>query len=114
MPIIDNNIDSLEENMDYRSYNKYLDDETKRNKNNALLTITELGNQFLNEIEAKKQRQEKPKKKYIKYILKHRCYSNLESYDYYDIVNIYNEIKKENQSLLSKAFHFIFFNKVDI
>ena len=111
MSIIDDNIESLEEKMDYRSFNKYLDDDAKRNKKSAFITITELGDQFLKEIDAKKQQQEKFKKKYIKYILKHRSYSNLESYDYYDIINIYKEMKKENQSLLSKVFHFIFFNK---
>ena len=106
------NIDSLEESMDYRLFNKYLDDDAKRNKNSAFVIITELGDQFLNEINEKKLRQEKSKKKYIKYILKHRSYSNLKSYDYYDIVDIYKEVKKENQSFIGKIFHFIFFNNV--
>ena len=107
----DNEIDSVEEKLGYLSYSTYLEEDSRRNKNKTASFIAEIGEDLLSEIDNKKQQQQTPKEKYVKYILKHRKIVNLMSYDFKDIVDIYNEVKKENQSFLSKAFQFIFFNK---
>jgi len=103
--------DDDEDGVDIKSFTKFVEDDTKRNKNVLANQFTELGEDLLAEIEAKKLKQEIQKNTHILYILKHdnRVYSEktLKSYSYEDVLNIYNELKTRG-TFLQKAFRFIF------
>lgn len=99
-------------NMSVLAYNKYLDDNTERNKNKIASEFEEMGGQFMKEIDRKKKNNNLKSDKQIPYILKHRgdIYDEKEikSYSFEDIQDIYNEIKKEKRPIIIKFFHFIF------
>lgn len=105
-------IDSDDDNNDYESFNKYLEDDTNRKKNKTVLEIENMGDRYLKEIELKNAQKEIRKQKQIKYILKHSKLtypSNvLISYSFEDVQQIYDELKSKNKSFFTKIFHFIF------
>jgi hypothetical protein len=105
-------IDSDDDNNDYDAFNKYLEEDTNRKKNKTILEIESMGDMYLKEIELKNAQKDIRKQKLIKYILKHSklTYSGnvLNSYSFEDIQEIYNELKSQNKSFLTKIFHFIF------
>lgn len=104
-------IDSDDDDKDLLAFTEYLEEDTKRKKENAASFITQMGDKFLKEIDKKKSLENKQKIKYIKYILK-RTYKyddeELESYSFKDVQDVYNELKIQNQSVIIKFFHFIF------
>lgn len=99
-------------NMSVLAYNKHLEEDTTRNKKKLAFEFEEMGNQFLNEIDKKKNRKKITQFKLIPYILKHHSNiydeDELKSYSPEDIQHIYNEIKKEKKSVFIKFFHFLF------
>jgi hypothetical protein len=102
-------IDSDDDGIDAKTFSKYLQDDTLRQKNKIANDFTEIGEDLLAEIEAKRMKREQDKKKYIKYILrrsKKYINSQLSSYSLEDVKNIYDEIR--NQRPLRKVVHFIF------
>jgi len=106
MPIDEDN------DMSVLSYNKYLEDDTKRKKQKITSEFEENGLQFLSEIERKKKRNTLIQIKLIPYILKHckdiYTEEELKSYSLEDIQDIYNKIKKENRNIFLKFFLFLF------
>jgi len=101
-------IDSDDEGIDVKTFSKYLQDDTLRQKNKIANEFSEIGDDLLAEIEAKKVKREQDKKRYIKYILKRskkHINSQLSSYSLEDVKNIYDEIR--NQRPLRKVVHFI-------
>jgi hypothetical protein len=102
-------IDSDDEGVDIKSFTIFMEDNTKRNKNKSANDFMEIGEDLLAEVEAKKTRKEKEKKKYIRYILRHskiHIKSQLTSYSLEDVKDIYDEIRSKRP--LRKAVHFIF------
>ena len=112
---IDKNIlsvDSDNDDMSYLAFSEYLEEDTKRKKNFAAAEIDMIAENLLKEIEIKNKNKAIKSNKLIQYIIKH-CDNKytvieLKSYDFKDIQDIYNEIKKQKQSKLIKFFHFIF------
>lgn len=105
-------IDADDEGVDIKSFTKFIEDDTHRNKNVIANQFTELGEDLLAEVEEKKQRKEIRKDKLIVYILKHdknKLYSlkTLKSYSFEDVLNIYNEFKTRG-TFLQRVFRFIF------
>ena len=101
-----------DDGMSVLSLAKHIDEDNERKKNQLANEFEELGGQFLNEIDRKKKRSGSKKSKLIPYILKHRGddydEEELRSYEYDDVLEIYNELKKEKKPLITKFFHFIF------
>lgn len=103
-------IDSDDENVDLKSFSKYLQDDTLRQKNKIATEFTELGEDLLVEIEEKNKKKEEQKKKMVTYILRRtdkHTIRQLHSYSYMDVLNIYNELKTRG-TFLQKVFRFIF------
>ena len=98
--------------MSVLAYSKYLEDDVVRNKKKAASEFEELGAQFLNEIDKKKKRKKLTQIKLIPYILKHAgdIYDEeeLKSYTLEDVQDIYNEVKSQKKSFITKFFHFLF------
>jgi hypothetical protein len=71
-----------------------------------------MGEDYLKEVEEKKARQNIEKSKYVKYIIKHSkgIYSTerLMSYEFADVLYIYNEIKEQKESKIQTFFKFFF------
>jgi hypothetical protein len=112
MPIDKNilSIDSDDEDVDLKSFSKYLQDDTLRQKNKIASEFTELGEDLLSEIEEKNRKKESQKIKFVKYIFKYSdnyTLRQLNSYSFEDVQDIYNEIKN-NRNTLRKIFRFIF------
>ena len=110
--IISIDADDDEGNVDIRSFTKFVEEDTLRNKNKFAKEFDELGEEFLTEVEEKKKRKEVLKDKHIKYIMKHHDGSvhsekQLKSYSYEDVLNIYNELKTRG-TFLQRVFRFIF------
>lgn len=105
-------IDNDDDNKDYQAFDEFLQDDTKRQKNAMSLEIEQFGSQYLKEIDRKKRNKELKKSKLIPYILLHSngVYDEeeLNSYSFEDVQTIYNQIRKENRSIVSKILHFIF------
>ena len=115
---IDKEILSIEyddDNENYEQFSKFLNENTNRKKKKTLREFEEMGKEYLKEMDANKNRQIIQKIKLIPYILKYSKdkYSedDLLSYSLSDVRNIYNEIKRENSSMIFKIFKFIFYNK---
>jgi hypothetical protein len=113
--VVDKKILSVENDDDYKDYgefNEFLENHTKRQKLKAAQEIEKAGKDLLIEIEKKKLRKEIQKDKLILYILKQdkKIYSSdvLKSYSYEDVLEIYNELKANKQSKISKIFKFLF------
>jgi hypothetical protein len=101
-----------DDGVDIRSFTKFVEEDTKRNKNKFAKDFMEIGEDLLAEVEIKKARKEIQKHKYIIYILKHddnTTYSEktLKSYSFEDVLNIYNELKTRG-TFLQRVFRFIF------
>ena len=105
-------IDSEDDNKDYEAFSEYLKEDTNRKKNLTSKEINDIAENLLQEIERKKRNQTLKSQKLIPYILRHcdEKYTKEEllSYTYNDVQDIYNELKIEKQSFISKIFHFIF------
>ena len=105
-------IDGDDDNEDYVAFTEFLTEHTKRNKRKALSEIEMFGDAYLKEIEWKKKQDDEKKNKLVSYIIKH-CQGKYDTktlmeYSYEDVLEIYNEYKKKNRTLLSKIFHFVF------
>jgi hypothetical protein len=105
-------IDSEDDNKDYEAFSEYLKEDTKRKKKLTFKEINNIAENLLQEIERKKRNQALKSQKLISYILRHcdEKYNKEElmGYSYNDVQDIYNELKIEKQSFISKFFHFIF------
>lgn len=101
-----------DELIDYISLTKHLKEDTDRKKKQTFEEFEKMGEQYLEEIERKKMKKELKQLELVPYILKHcdNRYNEKELllYSFEDIQNIYNEIKNERKSLITKFFHFIF------
>lgn len=111
----ENDILSIEyddDNSDYNSFNDFLMEDTRRQMNVAFKEIDKMGEDYLKEVEEKKARQNIEKSKYAKYIIKHSkgIYSieRLMSYEFADVLYIYNEIKEQKESKIQTFFKFFF------
>lgn len=105
-------IDSDDDNKNYQAFDEFLQEDTKHRKNAMSSEIEEMGSQYLKEIDRKKRNKELKKSKLIPYILLHSSnlydIDELNSYSFEDVQMIYNQIRKENRSFVSKFFHFLF------
>lgn len=105
--LIDENND-----MSVLTYHKYLEDDTSRNKKKIASEFEAMGGQFLKEIDKKKSKKKHTQVKLIPYILKHAgdTYEEdeLKSYTLEDVLDIYDEIRKERKPTIIKFFHFLF------
>jgi hypothetical protein len=114
MPINKNilSIDSDDDNENYLQFDEFLNDDTNRRKKKIANEFDEMGKIYLKEIEANKNRQTIEKVKLIPYILKYSenkyTDEDLMTYSIEDVRDIYNQIKQERSSFLSKLFRFIF------
>lgn len=100
-----------DDNKNYESFNEFMTSHTKRKKNVFANELESFGDKYLTEISRKKQKNEEKKKKLITYILKHSdnyFEDDLYMYEYYDILDIYNQIKKKKQPVIFKFFQYIF------
>ena len=61
-------INNDDDDLDYDTFSKFLQEEANRTKSRTVNTIKEMGDTFLTEVEEKKQLQNKEKKKYTKYL----------------------------------------------
>jgi hypothetical protein len=106
-------IDDPDDDIEYLSLSKHLEDNTLRDKNKVANEFIQMGNDLLFEVEEKNAMKEIEKDKLIKYILKHsktKFYiQQLKTYSYNDVKEIYNDLK-DKRNFISKAFHFIFFS----
>ena len=97
---------------DYISLSKHLKHDTERKKKTLLFEFEQRGEKYLQEIEIKNKNKKLKQSKLIKYILKHRSdiydKNELMSYSFKDVIDIHNEIKKNNKSKIVKFFQFIF------
>lgn len=105
-------IDSDDDDKDYEAFSEFLEDDTKRKKNQTVIEINEIAESLLKEIDRKNKNKTIKSNKLISYILKH-CNGKyeeevLKSYSFEDVRDIYNEIKTQRRSTISKFFHFIF------
>ncbi|MFW6246566.1 MAG: hypothetical protein ACOC22_00120 [bacterium] len=105
-------IEHDDDNENYEAFNDFLTEHTERDKMKTLNEIEMLGDSYLNEIEWKKKKQIEKKNKLIPYIIKY-CegkYNSktLSEYSYEDVLELYKEYKKENQTIFSKIIGFIF------
>ncbi len=104
-------IDADDDDVDYKSFVKYIGEDTDRTKNVIAKDFNQFGDDLLAEIDAKNIKRNIRKEKQIVYILKHdeNSYSHhaLNSYSFEDINNIYNELR-EKRSVVKKLIHFIF------
>ena len=105
-------IDSDDDNDNYEAFSEYLDNDTERKKVNTANQIEELGEQFIDEIERKRQNQKQISRTLIPYILKKSgnkyTEEELLAYSFDDVKKIYEEVKEENKSFITKFFHFLF------
>lgn len=103
-------VDSDDEDIDIKSFSRFLQDDTKRNKDKLANEFQEIGENLLAEIEIKKSKQEILRNKYIIYICKHdknTVYPKLDSYSFEDVKDIYDKLKNRKNTL-SKILRFIF------
>jgi len=105
-------IDSEDDNKDYEVFSEYLKEDTTRKKNLNAREIQEIADILVDEIERKKRNQTLKSQKLIPYILRNcnekYTKEELMGYSYNDVQDIYNELKIEKQSFISKFLHFIF------
>jgi len=106
-PIID-----PDDNIDLESLSKHLEEDTNRKKSKTASEIEERGELLLKEINRKNRNKELMKNKLIPYIMNNAKgkyeLDELNSYSFEDVQDIYNQLKKENRSTLTKFFHFVF------
>ena len=98
-----------DDDVDVKTFSKFIYDNTEREKNKTANEFTKLGESFLIEVEEKNQRKEKEKKKFVRYILRHSkkyIKSQLISYSLEDVKDIYDEIRNNRPS--HRIIQFIF------
>jgi hypothetical protein len=103
-------IDADDDDVDIKTFSKFIRDYTERDKNKTANEFQEIGEDLLLEIEEKNKRKNRLKIKHINYIRRHsddNTLRQLDSYSYKDVLNIYNEIRNR-RNFLNKAFRFIF------
>lgn len=103
-------IDSDDDDVDIKTFSKFIQDYTERDKNRIADEFLEIGEDLLLEIEEKNKRKNRLKIKHINYILRHsddNTLRQLDSYSYKDVLDIYTEIRNR-KNFFSKAFRFIF------
>ena len=103
-------VDSDDDDIDIKSFSRFLQDDTKRNKAKLANEFQEIGEDLLVEIEIKKSKQEILRNKYIKYIRKYdknTIYPKLDNYSFEDVKDIYDKLKNKKNTL-SKILRFIF------
>ena len=111
---IDKNILSVDSDDDisYLALDEFLKNDTIIKKKKSITEIHELGERLIEEIELKNKKKSIKIDKLIPYIIKNSddkyTLTELKSYSFKDVQDIYNEIKKQKQSLIVKIFHFIF------
>jgi len=106
-------IETLDDDIDYKGFDSLMKDHTNRIKDSTAASIFEKGETLLDEIDLKKDEQEKQKDIWIKYIIKKSKKSKyspitLKTYDYSDVRDIYLDVKDENKFFLVKFFDQIF------
>lgn len=105
-------IEHDDDNKNYEVFNDFLLNHTKTKKKVLLKEIEMFGDDYLNEIEWKKKKENEKKNKLIPYIIKNSINNynaqTLSKYSYQDVLDIYNEEKKQNQTLFTKIINFIF------
>jgi hypothetical protein len=102
-------IDHDDDEYNYNEFSQFLEEHTKRQKNKTASEIINMGEDFLSEIDHKKQIKQQEKKPYINYIIKKtNKYSEkyLLELDYNDVLDIYEEIKYQNRSIFRKFIEF--------
>lgn len=103
-------VDFDDDDVEYGAFTKYLEDDTKRRLDLAFKEIDEFGEEYLKEIERKKLIQHKQKTKYVNYIFKHSkglyTKERLYSYEYDDVLNIYQALKDQRQSPIKNFLNF--------
>jgi hypothetical protein len=103
-------IDADDDDVDIKTFSKFIQDYTERDKNKIAGEFQEIGEDLLNEIAEKNKRKDRLKARQSKYIHKHSIrysWNQLESYSYKDVQDIYDEIRSK-KNFFSKAFRFIF------
>jgi hypothetical protein len=103
-------IDADDDDVDIKTFSKFIRDHTERDKNKIADEFQEIGEDLLSEIAEKNKRKDRLKAKQSKYIHKHSIdytWNQLESYSYKDVQDIYNEIRSR-RNFFNKAFRFIF------
>lgn len=112
-----NNIFSNEfddDNVDYKSLESLLDDDSNRKKNKIYNYIIENGDMLSHEIDINNKKRKLKCKQYIPYILKKSnefTEEELESYSLSDVYDIYSQLKIQNRSIFIKIFYYLFFEK---
>jgi hypothetical protein len=105
-------VDSDDDNENYEAFSEYLDEDTKRKKNQTANEFDKVGEQLLKEIEIKNKNKKLKAIKLIPYILKYcdNKYTEEEliSYGFEDIRDIYKEIKIQKRPAIVKFFYFLF------
>jgi hypothetical protein len=110
-------IDSDDDNKEYGSFVKSIEDHTERVKDKIATEIMERGEGLLREIEAKKNAETVIKYEYIPYILKHskgkHTAEELLAYSLNDVKAIFLDIKQERESKsffakIARFFRFLF------
>lgn len=100
-----------DDNNDYDSFSKYLTEHTENQKKQAINEIAKTGDYLLDEIERKKQHENKIKRKLIRKIrfrTKKYRYDELYSYSLPDVRDILKELK--TNSFINNLFNFLFSN----
>ena len=106
---IDHNDNNKE---DFSEFTQFLEEHTERQKRKTASDIIEMGEDYLAEIDHKNEVKQEEKKPLIKYIRKKsNKYSEkyLLDLDYKDVVDIHQEVKYENRSIIKKFFEFLGF-----
>lgn len=102
----------IDDEIDYLTDKNHLENDTERKKKTLVNTFEETGTILLKEIENKKRVKRLKQIKLVKYILKHSGNNyidvDLMTYDFNDVVSIYNEIKIKKKHLFTKILRFIF------
>lgn len=92
-----------------RKFKEWEEKQTKVQKSDFASMLEKKSDEYLEEVEEKNVRQEKQKKKFIKYILKktdvHKK-ETLEKTHFDDVKSIYNRVKAENKPWYLKLFEF--------
>jgi len=103
-------IDHDDDEFNYNEFSQFLEEHTKRQKKRMASEIINMGEDFLSEIDYKKQIKQQEKKPHINYIIKKtNKYSEkyLLELDYNDVFKIYKEIKYQNRSIFRKFIEFL-------
>lgn len=99
------------EDLSYEEYNKHLQDDTHRLKMGFAEQIRREGDSLIDEIKQYNDKRLNKKEELIPYILKHSTeytYKELREYSLRDVVEIHEQLKKDNVPFIVKIFKFIF------